>query len=91
MHRSVEVVEASIVGNSLKTLLARAKLTQEHAARLAGVSYRHFNRVVLCRSEPSLLFAARTSTILGEPITRIWKLRLRTRRRGAEENLTLQE
>lgn len=81
MDPAIEVVDSAIVSNNIKALLKRKRLTQEEVARRVGASYRHFNRVVLGASEPSLLFAQRTSVVLGEPLSAIWTIKVRTRRR----------
>lgn len=88
-HGAVEVVEATLRGNRLKSVLARFRpsLTQEEAARRLGISYRHFNRIVLGVSEPSLLLAMRMQAVLGTPIERLFRVKLITRRRQAARGL----
>jgi DNA-binding XRE family transcriptional regulator len=74
----VEVVEATILGNHIKAILDEVGLTQEEAARRIGVSYRHFNRIVLDHSDPSMLCALRMEAVLGKPLDELFELRIRT-------------
>lgn len=53
--------------NRLKEAIAKKGLAQEEAARRVGVSYRHFNRVVLGHAEPTLLVAQKMAAVLDAP------------------------
>jgi transcriptional regulator with XRE-family HTH domain len=66
------IVHAGIRGNRIKARLDELQITQEQGAKLAGMSYRHFNRIVHAESEPSLLTAVRLRTLLSAPIDALW-------------------
>lgn len=79
MH--IEVLEAKIVKNRIKPALKTLDLAQEEAARRVGVSYRHFNRVVLGHTEPTLLVAAKMAAVLNVSIEWLFDIKLKTRPR----------
>lgn len=83
----VEVLDAKIVGNTIDAILndksrwGGQPLSQEEASRRVGCSYRHFNRIILNRCEPSMLLSHRISIVLGEPYDKLWKIKVVTQRR----------
>lgn len=77
----IEVVDARIAKNRIKQALSKLDLAQEEAARRVGVSYRHFNRVVLGHTEPTLLVAAKMAAVLGVPLDQLFEIKLKTRAR----------
>lgn len=79
---NLEVLDARIARNHLKQRLDKQSLAQEEAARRVGVSYRHFNRVVLGHTEPTLLVAAKMAVVLGCKIETLFDIRIKTRRRA---------
>lgn len=79
----IEVLDASIVKNHIKAALDKKQLAQEEAARRVGVSYRHFNRVVLGQAEPTLLVACRMAEVLGVPVHKLFVVKVKTRPRLA--------
>ena len=76
----IEVVDARIATNHLKRILKLRGMAQEDAARRVGVSYRHFNRVALGHTNPTLLLASKISTVLDAPITEIFDVRVKFRK-----------
>lgn len=84
---NIEVVEARITNNRIKTALKKANLGQEEAARRVGCSYRHFNRVTLKHTEPDLLVAAKMALVLGTTVDKLFTIKIKTRktRAGATE------
>lgn len=80
VSQPIEVLDATIQGNNIKKVLDKLELTQEEGAKLAGISYRHFNRIVLKDCEPSLLIALRLETVLKKPVRQIFDIKLKTRR-----------
>ena len=82
VSESIEIItDATISGNQLKLLLDKRGMTQEEAAERLGVSYRHFNRIVLNRSEPSLLMAARIEKLLGVSYKKVFDIEVKTKSR----------
>ena len=75
----VEVRDVKIVRNRLKTALKGAGLAQEEAARRSGISYRHFNRIVLGHTDPSLLEALAMATVVGKKLDELFEVKIRTR------------
>ena len=78
---AVEVIAAKIVGNVIKQVLKARGLSQEELARRVGISYRQVNRVVLGRCKPSVLLAECMAVVLDEPVSRLFKFAIKTRRR----------
>lgn len=78
---AVEVVAAKIVSNRIKQVLNARGLSQEELARRVGISYRQVNRVVLGRSTPSVLLAECMAVVLDEPVVKLFKFRIVTRKR----------
>jgi putative transcriptional regulator len=76
----VEIVKATITTNRIKAVLAEKGITQEELSRRVGVSYRHINRLVLGRSEPSLLLALRIARVLNEPLEKLFVTKIITRK-----------
>lgn len=79
---TIEIVKAAFDGNRIKQVLSKQGISQVEAARRVGVSARHFNRVVLSHSAPSLMLALRMEAVLGEPINQLFIVRLITRSRA---------
>jgi DNA-binding XRE family transcriptional regulator len=75
----IEIREVKLVRNRLKAALASRNLAQEEAARRAGVSYRHFNRIVLGHTDPSLLEALAMAAVLGKTLEDLFVVRVKTR------------
>ena len=80
---AIEITKAKIVSNRLKEVLTTLNLSQEELARRVGISYRQVNRVVLGRSQPSLLLAECMAVVLGEPASSLFKFKIVTRKRVA--------
>jgi DNA-binding XRE family transcriptional regulator len=78
----IEVVDARIAKNHIKPALKRLNLAQEEAARRVGVSYRHFNRVVLGHAEPTLVVAAKMAIVLGTSVDHLFEIKIKTRSRN---------
>lgn len=79
MDEKREVTVARIRSNTLKKALKNKKLTQEGFARLIGISFRQANRIILNKSEPSLLLAASMAAVLDDSIDNLFTLDVRTR------------
>lgn len=77
----IEILDARITKNGIKPALDKLEIAQEEAARRVGVSYRHFNRVVLGHTEPTLLVAAKMAEVLGVPIGQLFEIKIKARRR----------
>lgn len=68
------------VRNRVKAVLVKEGLAQEEAARRAGVSFRHFNRVVLGHTVPTLTQALAIAQVLGRPLEELFSVTFRTRK-----------
>lgn len=79
-HTAPQIVHVKIKGNRIRARLHALDLSQEQGADLAGLSYRHFNRIILEAVAPSLVTAIRLQTLLGAPIASLWDLEVKTRR-----------
>jgi putative transcriptional regulator len=75
----VEIVKATITGNHIKAILKQKGMTQEELSRRVRVSHRHINRLVLRRSEPSLLLALRIATVLNTTPEQVFNIAIQTR------------
>jgi DNA-binding XRE family transcriptional regulator len=80
----LEIREVRIVRNRLKSALSESGLAQEEAARRAGVSYRHFNRVVLGHTDPSLLEAMAMALVLGKQLDELFVVKFKTKKARVE-------
>jgi len=80
----VEVVSAELTSNALKDRLAQIGMSQEDAARRVGISYRHFNRIVLMQAEPTLLVSQMIATVVGKPVSKLFTIAIKTRPRDVK-------
>jgi transcriptional regulator with XRE-family HTH domain len=72
-------VQSVTLRNRLKAVLKAAGLSQEEVARRAGIPYRHFNRFILGRAEPTLVQAEAVALVLGVPVSELFTVKFRTR------------
>lgn len=79
----IEIMQYSIKSNNLKKILDDVGISQEEAARRCDVSYRHFNRIVMGHSEPSLLLALKMEKVLNCTIDKMFTFTVKTRRAQA--------
>lgn len=75
-----EIVDAQIAGNRVKERLTRVGMSQEEAARRLNVSYRHFNRITLGQTEPTMLLAMKMERVLGCKMSTLFDVTIETRR-----------
>jgi DNA-binding XRE family transcriptional regulator len=76
----IEVVAASIESNRIKQFLAKLGLSQERFARCVGISFRHMHRIITGQADPSYLLACRIGAVLQQPVDRVFRGKIRTRR-----------
>jgi len=77
-----EVVEKVVLrGNRIKQLLDESDppVTQLGGAKRAGLSYRHFNRIVLNDCDPSLLIAFQVAASMGRPLEELFDVEVKTK------------
>lgn len=80
MPRVVEVVSAEIRENHIKDVLASMEISQQEAARRLGMSYRHFNRIVLGDASPTYVTAKKMEVVFGQPASKLFRVHVATRR-----------
>lgn len=71
------VESAALVGNKLKTILKSKGISQEEFSRLIGASFRQTNRIILGKSEPSLILASRMAAVLEVPVADVFNIKIK--------------
>ena len=79
-RRRSQIVQLTLRRNHIRARLTALDMTQEQGADLCGLSYRHFNRIILNDVPPSLLTALRIEHVLDAPIAALWDVQVKTRR-----------
>ena len=76
---STEVTEATSTNRVVAETLKR-HLTQTEAARRAGISFRHWCRIVRNEVPPTILAAGRIAAVLNLPLWKLFCVHVRTRK-----------
>lgn len=77
----VEIVECKIVSNRLIEAMERKNLSQEETARRTRMmTGRQLTRILKNEHCPSLERAVALATVLGEPLDKLFKFQIKTRK-----------
>ncbi len=80
-EEGVEIVECQIVSNRLMEVMSKKGLSQEETSRRTRMmTGRQLTRILKNEHCPSLERAVALSTVLGEPLDRLFKFKVKTRK-----------
>ena len=62
---------AKIIGNNIRTIRLKKRLTQEHVAEHSGIHYKYLQEVEAGRKTPGVAVVQKISAALGVPLCQI--------------------